>query len=216
MGLRLVSSTLKRAGYQTQILSLPRIPKIGDSRPDFKLDYTETSIKEVIALCKESDLVGISLMSNYVDIAIKLTQQIKENTRALTIWGGIHPTIKPLECLDYSDMVCIGEGEEACLDLVQRLEKGTNYMATRNIWFKTKGKVIQNAIRPLLNKLDILPFPDYDMKDEFILDNGIVQKIDPVIMKRHLRMASIGEKLKLTCYQTMRYKRLPLPMYLLL
>lgn len=29
------------------------------------------------------------------------------------IWGGIHPTIRPDECFEYADMVCVGDGEDA-------------------------------------------------------------------------------------------------------
>ena len=28
------------------------------------------------------------------------------------VWGGIHPTIAPMECLEHADMVVLGNGYE--------------------------------------------------------------------------------------------------------
>ena len=70
-------------------------------------------------------------------------------------------------------MVCIGEGEEALLELVQKLEEGKHYFDTRNIWFKKDGKIIKNQLRPLIQDLDSLPYFDFSLDDHYIYDHTI-------------------------------------------
>ena len=38
------------------------------------------------------------------------------------LWGGMHPTLSPLESIQYADMVLKGEGELALLEFVQALK----------------------------------------------------------------------------------------------
>jgi len=40
------------------------------------------------------------------------------------VWGGPHPTAKPEECLQYADLVCLGEGEESLVDLAESIAAG--------------------------------------------------------------------------------------------
>ena len=46
------------------------------------------------------------------------------------MWGGTHATVRPDECLDFADMVCIGEGEEALIELTRKMKKGQYYYDT--------------------------------------------------------------------------------------
>jgi radical SAM superfamily enzyme YgiQ (UPF0313 family) len=49
------------------------------------------------------------------------------------------------------------------LELANSMEKGQIDYSIKNIWFKRNGNIIRNDIRPLLEDLDELPFPDYGM-----------------------------------------------------
>ncbi len=209
MGVRSLSSVLKRAGHQTQMIFLPQIPAPDDPRPDFAIEYADNTLEEVAEICRDSHLVGISLMSNYFPHAVRLTERIKKRSNPLVIWGGIHPTIKPQECINYADMVCVGEGEDAILDLVQRLESGADHYETPNIWFAKNGSTIQNSTRPLIKDLNSLPFPDYNLNDQFIFDSGRIQRLTDELMCKHLKRASIAESMKLVCYQTMATRGCP-------
>ena len=40
-------------------------------------------------------IVGISVLSPYVEVAKRLTYLIKKNSSALVVWGGVGPTISP-------------------------------------------------------------------------------------------------------------------------
>jgi len=42
----------------------------------------------------------------------------------------------PEDCINYADIVCIGEGEYAMAELLQKKKEGKDYTDTRNFWFK--------------------------------------------------------------------------------
>ena len=97
-------------------------------------------MNDLIKLTKNSDLVGISLMSNFWDNAIQITRKVKQNHNIPVVWGGTHPTVRPDECLDHADMVCIGESEEAMIELTRKMEKGEYYYNVKGMGFKTNEK----------------------------------------------------------------------------
>ncbi len=175
-GIRTISACLKREGHEVDLFFLPK---------RFTERYENITLNEIVNLTKKSNLIGISLMTNFFDNAIQITQKLKENYDIPILWGGIHPTIRPEECLNYADMVCIGEGEETLVELSNKMEDGY-YYDVRGIWFKDKEKIIKNPIQPLTQSLDHIPFPDYDYKTHFILNKGYIQKMDMKLIKRLL------------------------------
>jgi anaerobic magnesium-protoporphyrin IX monomethyl ester cyclase len=169
VGVRILSASLRRAGHQVQCIFLPPRVNKGTKTPKFKIGYTSELLDEVLSLCVGSDLVGLSLMTNQFIQATSLTQHLKKHQMsAPIIWGGIQPTAEPEVCLEYTDIVCLGEGEEALLELVDHMEQGRSYLETRNMWFKLKDGIIRNPIRPLVQDLDTIPFPDYSCENHFI------------------------------------------------
>ena len=80
-----------------------------------------------------------------------------------TIMGGPHPTYYP-ECVSYQpiDAICVGEGEGAFTELLDRLsggEKGDDLYDIKNLGFP-HGPI--NPKRPLIGDIDTLPFPERD------------------------------------------------------
>ena len=146
--------------------------KLTTSRP------TELDIRSFVELIEElaSEVVGFSVMSTFYMTAARLTSLVKERTKSFVVWGGIHPTVCPDECLNYADAVCVGEGEGALLDLLAALDGGGDYREISNLWTKTDGEVRRNPMRPLIEDLDSMPFPDYRRRNKFYLDGGKVVK----------------------------------------
>jgi radical SAM superfamily enzyme YgiQ (UPF0313 family) len=56
-----------------------------------------------------------------------------------------------------------GEGEEALLELVEKLDSGGDVTQTKNIWGKSHRSLFKNHVRPLIKDLDSLPFPDKEL-----------------------------------------------------
>jgi len=83
-------------------------------------------------------------------------------------------------------MVCIGEGEEALVELVRKMEKGEDYHDVEGIWFREGGGIRKNAIRPFIQDLDGLPFPDYDVETQYALIDGALQRVTDELLRRTL------------------------------
>lgn len=177
IGIRTLSASLKREGYDVQILFLPRY---------FMDRYEDKTLNEVAKLSRTSDLIGISLMTNFFDNAVQLTGKLKETLSVPVLWGGIHPTIRPAECLDYADIVCMGEGEKALVELARRIKDGQDYHDVQNMAFKNNKNIRINKIRPLIQDLDSIPFPDYNYETHYILDGSDIHKMDENLLKEHL------------------------------
>ena len=112
-------------------------------------------------------MIAMSSTSATISYAKHVATLIKQVDKAPLIIGGVHPTVAPEDTLmeDCFDMICIGEGEEALLELVESMEKGQKNTSIRNIWFKQKRQIIKNRPRPLVENLDSLPFPDFHLYD---------------------------------------------------
>ena len=171
-GVRSIAAFVKKAGFEVQLLFL------SDQEFDLKAtsgsiyQFNESCMKQIIDLCRDSRLIGISLFTCHFDRAVQLTQAIKSKLDIPVMWGGIHPTIKPDESLRYCDIVCLGEGEEAIAELLGRMGKKENYLNTKNFWFKQNGNITRNELRPLKEDLNALPFPDYSPENSYIWDKN--------------------------------------------
>ena len=177
-GLRCISSCLKKEGFDVNLLFMPI---------SFTKKYEENVLNDMIEVSKDSFLIGISTMSNYFDNIVKITKKIKtELEDTVVVWGGIHSTIKPLECLDYADAVCIGEGEESIIELAKKIRNEESYYDTDGIWFNNDGKIIKNVIRPLIQNLDSIPFQDYDYKSHYIIDNHYIKRMDLGLLNKYI------------------------------
>ena len=169
IGVRLLSACLRRAGRETRVIFLP----LRDSRRQDDAscpNYLQAVLDDVTELCQDAGLVGLSLMTNQFLQAVAVTEHLKRELAVPVIWGGVHPTVSPEECLAYADMVCIGEGEGTLIELADRLAKGESYHDLQNLCFRNGGEIIRNGVRPLIQNLDGLPFPDYSCHDHFFLD----------------------------------------------
>ncbi len=111
------------------------------------------------------DVVGISLLSPMVGSALKISRLCKSyNPKCKVVWGGVHATFLPDQCLAYDavDFVVRGEGEYTMLDLCSRIGNGKNHSSIKGLSYKKKGKVVNNPKRELIDNLDALPFPARD------------------------------------------------------
>ncbi len=126
----------------------------------------EVFIKKVVE--HAPDLIGFSTMTNQWSIIRRYTKVIKDKLELPIIHGGIHVTVAQeasIACPEI-DMICVGEGEYAVLELVERLEKKQSYHDIQNLWIKkADGQIIKNPMRPLIADLDTLPFAERDMFD---------------------------------------------------
>ncbi len=161
-GMATLSSFLKKCGFPVDWLHIPR---------DWPADKAAAEVK-----AREPELVGASMMTSDWLRARELLPAIRVAVPdAMIVAGGIHPTFRPDDVISHTaiDAVCVGEGEYPLLELLQRLQAGEPYLDIENFWFKSEGRLIKNKIRPAIEDLDTLPWPDHEMFREW--QSGIVQ-----------------------------------------
>lgn len=177
IGLRTLSACLKKEGHAVQILFL---------RKEFWKRYTLSEMHEMTELSKDSGMIGLCVLTNWFENAVQITERLKRTVQAPVVWGGVHPTLRPEECLDHADIVCVGEAESLIVELARRIEKGQSFRDIHNLCFKDRGKITRNPLQPLCGDLDSIPFPDYDFKDHFILSGGKIRRADLKMMEKCL------------------------------
>jgi radical SAM superfamily enzyme YgiQ (UPF0313 family) len=168
MGLASISAVLKQAGHRIDLFDTTFI--VSGSFEEVSVQFMKR-FDEVLAKFKEKvssskpDIILVGIRSLEFDFATKLLREAKTNLPV--IFGGQHPTVSPEEVIksDVADYICIGEGEEAILELIEKLESNEDVTKINNIWVKKDGKIYRNPVRPLMKNLDELPFPDWDIFD---------------------------------------------------
>jgi len=146
-----LAAWLRNAGHEAAFLRVP----VGET--------IEAAVARVRA--KEPDLIGFSLTTRQWHRARDLAAALKDALGKPIVAGGLHPTFAPEEVLAAPgfDYVCLAEGEQPLLELVQALEQGAPVIGIDNIW--ARGR-IRPKVRPPFEPIDALPFMARDMLDE--------------------------------------------------
>ncbi len=108
------------------------------------------------------DAVAFSISSFGYDWSLEAARTAKEEIGALTVFGGPHPTFAPeFARRPEVDVACRGEGEGAFLELLDALDRGADIGDIGNLIVKDgDGTIRVNKVRPLVEDLDTIPFPD--------------------------------------------------------
>lgn len=151
VGLGLISSMLKREGHEVAIMHL---------NEEIGFPFDRKRVMDVFDEF-EPELVAVSTTSNQYSYGKQVASMFKARRDIPIVFGGIHPTIATEEVIAHPaiDIACQGEGEFAMLELADALSNGNN-LAIANIWSKRNGSLQTNPVRPLVDDLDNLPFPD--------------------------------------------------------
>jgi len=138
---------------------------------------SDASIFQFIADNK-IDVVGISLMSSEYFRARQFATELKaRHSNIPLVFGGIHATVAPEECLAIGDIAVRGEGEHTFLELLQCLERQQDYSDLDGICLKHGGKIKANAPRRLEENIDKFPFPKHLPEDMYVVDEGVVKRM---------------------------------------
>jgi len=139
-----ISAVLKQAGHECEILIEPAEKNL------------------IRAVEKEKpDIVGFSAMTGNYNWFLEKAKEIKEKLGLTIIFGGPHATYFPEIINDKNvDVVCMGEAEYAVLELLDKLETKKDITKIKNLWVKKDNEIYKNELRPLIQDLNSLPFPD--------------------------------------------------------
>ncbi|MCS7280054.1 MAG: B12-binding domain-containing radical SAM protein [Desulfobacterota bacterium] len=151
-GISFISSVLKMGGIETKLININE--KLG-----YPLDY-ERIVEDVLNF--NPDLIGFSVLTNQYKYASEIAKRLKKKLETPIIFGGIHPTMDPIETLKnpHVDYICMGEGEEAILELANKGEG----IGIKNIGYKKGDFFVLEPLRPFTD-ISKLPFKDYEIFD---------------------------------------------------
>jgi len=169
-GIATMAAAVKRAGHQADVL-------IENAEKDFERCLAETA----------PDVIGITICSSDARWLIETLPRVKQATPgAFILVGGIHPTIHPalLEERPEIDAICVGEGEETVVELLDALQASSNsnqsavsskqsggagkpselltahrlpLTSIKNLYVRREGKIYRNPLRTLISNLDDYP-----------------------------------------------------------
>lgn len=150
-----LAAVLKKAGIDIRVI---------DCAP-LKMGWN--SLKSLLKE-EKPDIVGIgdseSLYSQEAVRVLKLAKDI--NPKVITVVGGAHFSNLIQESLqNYPiDFIVKGEGERTLLELIRELEKPRrDFRKVKGIAFRQDNQIIETSPQPLIENLDELPLPAYEL-----------------------------------------------------
>lgn len=114
------------------------------------------------------DLIGFSVITGERGKILQMIRNLRAaGITAPMVAGGLDPTFNP----DYweqqvaVDIICISEGEQALVELLDAIDAGRDYSGIRNLRVKKDGDFVRNPVRPILTaaELDRLPPFNYEV-----------------------------------------------------
>ena len=149
LGLRYIIAYLDKHGFRSMLIP-------------FNPDSPENVI-EAIEQSKPA-LVGFSIIFQYTlhefgELMDTLrTRQITAHFTA----GGHYPSLRPqrtFEALPWLDSIVLFEGELTTLELLTKIKNTDQWPSIQGFAFRSGPKIVTNPLKPLIEDLDMLPWP---------------------------------------------------------
>lgn len=152
-GLGYIAAVLKKDGHSVRYKAINGMEDLPALCENIKLDCP--------------GIIAFSSTTSQFSYIKEIAGSIRTIFDGLMICGGVHATLEPgcLSEIPELDGIVRGEGEYALLELARSLEKGQSRHSIKNFWFRVKGEIIKNDVRPLIEDIDALPFPDKESLD---------------------------------------------------
>ena len=177
----LFTAILKKAGFELDLFDVTLYEDEPSVSPMKRVEYLQArkfSYKKNLGIELRKDLIGsfVSKVDSFkpdllvfsvVEDAFRQTLDLLDavkNRKIFHIIGGVFPTAAPEKAISYSQikMIGLGEGENAILQLAQRLRDGLGFDDIPNTWVKKDdGTIIKNPIGCLVDINKVLP--DYSL-----------------------------------------------------
>lgn len=151
LGLAYLASSLEKAGHKVDIIDA------------IALALSQEEVKERIKKFKPK-VVGITAMTPTIRGALEAAKLAKDEKDVLTVIGGVHMAIFPLETLsyDYVDFGIVGEGEKSFVKLCNAIENNESYEDISSLCYKKDGRTIIGQPE-FIEDVDSLPMPAWHL-----------------------------------------------------
>jgi len=145
----------------------------------------EEEVQALIQLLRdrEIDVIGFSVRASaFHRMAKFLTERVRHALGKPILWGGMHPTFVPNQCIAIADYIAVGEVDDAVIEFFVNLDEGRSIRNVPGFWIREDdGTIVKNDIAPLVD-LDKIPFRDFHTShDKFHIEGSKVSGGDPFI-----------------------------------
>lgn len=171
IGLCTISSMLKSRGHLVRLLFVPEL--LEDCMKPLPAGATDRIIEFVGA----ADIIGINGLSENLIKTAALVDDLKNRIGTPIVWGGIHATLRPHDCIKHADIVCVGEGEEAMLELADKMDAGADTKDIKNLLFRSDQNSVKKVELRSPVDLDSLPSLDYDFNTQYVLRKNSIRNL---------------------------------------
>jgi radical SAM superfamily enzyme YgiQ (UPF0313 family) len=150
LGIGILAAELEKLGYEVRLL-----------------DDSIEEIETLRAGMEWADVVGISALTPNARRARELGLIAKNEIGRFVVMGGPHPTTNPEFFLQAgaADICAQGEGDLTLPEVLENYTEPHKWDAIEGITFLRNGEQIATPRRPLIKKIDELPFPAYHLYD---------------------------------------------------
>lgn len=115
----------------------------------------------------QPEVAGITATTPAIYDAYEIARIVKEHSpNSLVLLGGPHATFMAHEVLEecpYIDVVVRGEAEETLKEILERIERGGDLSEVAGITYRAGDRIKENPSRGLIDDLDSLPIPAYNL-----------------------------------------------------
>lgn len=175
LGILSICAYLRKEGFESVILEPHKLIDWNHKFKDLnKKEYARLK-KNFIRYIEEKKpkLLCFSCSTKEFNETIELIETIRKKTDAKIIVGGYHANAVPEDFFTYKkglvDYVVYGEGEITMAELTKALSKEKvsekEIASIDGLVWKKGNEIIRNKPRALIQDLDILPMPAYDLLD---------------------------------------------------
>jgi len=155
LGLAYLASVCRKAGHEVKI---------------YNQDVYHWPESHLLDLLNREyfDVIGVGVIAGYYQYRklLKISEAINNaKNRPFYILGGHGPSPEPEYFLKKTeaDAVVIREGEVTIIELLKALENKEELSSVKGIAFLRDGKCVQTPKRPLIENIDNIPFPAWDL-----------------------------------------------------
>lgn len=116
-------------------------------------------------LAAGADMVGVSCLTPAYPTVRRILEGFRaRGGKALTVLGGVHPTVfhREIAAEDWCDLIVRREGEETFDRLLSAIENGLPWEAVDGLTFRHAETVVTTPDRAGIADLDALPIPAWD------------------------------------------------------
>jgi len=154
LGLCYLAAMVRKAGHSVQIMDAPAL----------NMDLSQT-VREVGNA--QAALIGITATTASIIRASELARGLRASgLRSPILIGGAHVSALPEQTLrefPEFDLGAINEGEYSLVEVIEAFKSGSSYHDISGIVFRDRDEIIVTPARPLIENLDELPFPAWDL-----------------------------------------------------